>query len=335
MSENNINENINPEVTEEEIETAATEEVTETVEAVAETEETAEAEAAEATEEAQETVETIGTETAEAVAEAEPAPVAETEAVQEEAKPSKKKPFLQVPVIIALCLSFATLLGYFVFVGFFLKEPEGVTWSSEQDGATYYYEFKNDGTFQANIGSIEINSTYQKTKSADGNTITVGTNFGSFYANAPATYTISGSRLFGGQTLNGSYGEGYDFTLTQATKKIMMPDLPENFEANEDLVGTWIFKYMGYDIYKVTFGNNGSMILEFVQDGIKYNGTYTFDDTTINFTYCVSENVAVPVDYAIVDKDNLTFMGYNFVREGSAAAEATPDQQIITSAAQE
>jgi hypothetical protein len=335
MSENNINENINPEVTEEEIETAATEEVTETVEAVAQTEETTEAEAVEATEEAQETAETIETEAVEAVAKAEPAPVAETEAVQEEAKPAKKKPFLQVPVIIALCLIVATLLGYFVFVGFFLKEPEGVTWSSEQDGATYYYEFKNDGTFQANIGSIEINSTYQKTKSADGNTITVGTNFGSFYANAPATYTISGSRLFGGQTLNGSYGEGYDFTLTQATKKIMMPDLPENFEANEDLVGTWIFKYMGYDIYKVTFGNNGSMILEFVQDGIKYNGTYTFDDSTINFTYCVAENVAVPVDYAIVDKDNLTFMGYNFVREGSAAAEATPDQQVITSAAQE
>lgn len=335
MSENNINENINPEVTEEEIETAATEEVTETVEAVAETEETAEAEAVEATEEVQETAETIETEAAEAVAKAESAPVAETEAAQEEAKPSKKKPFLQVPVIIALCLIVATLLGYFVFVGFFLKEPEGVTWSSEQDGATYYYEFKNDGTFQANIGSIEINSTYQKTKSADGNTITVGTNFGSFYANAPATYTISGSRLFGGQTLNGSYGEGYDFTLAQATKKIMMPDLPENFEANEDLVGTWIFKYMGYDIYKVTFGDKGSMILEFVQDGIKYNGTYTFDDTTINFTYCVSENVAVPVDYAIVDKDNLTFMGYNFVREGSAAAEATPDQQIIASAAQE
>ena len=335
MSENNINENINPEVTEEEIETAATEEVTETVEAVAETEETAEAEAVEATEEVQETAETIETEAVEAVAEAEPAPVAETEAVQEEAKPAKKKPFLQVPVIIALCLIVATLLGYFVFVGFFLKEPEGVTWSSEQDGATYYYEFKNDGTFQANIGSIEINSTYQKTKSADGNTITVGTNFCSYDATAPATYTISGSRLFGGQTLNGSYGEGYDFTLTQATKKIMMPDLPENFEANEDLVGTWIFKYMGYDIYKVTFGNNGSMILEFVQDGIKYNGTYTFDDSTINFTYCVAENVAVPVDYAIVDKDNLTFMGYNFVREGSAAAEATPDQQIITSAAQE
>ena len=335
MSENNINENINPEVTEEEIETAATEEVTETVEAVAETEETAEAEAAEATEEVQETAETIETEAAEAVADAESAPTELTEETSEEAKPAKKKPFLQVPVIIALCLIAATLLGYFVFVGFFLKEPEGVTWSSEQDGATYYYEFKNDGTFQANIGSIEINSTYQKTKSADGNTITVGTNFGSFYANAPATYTISGSRLFGGQTLNGSYGEGYDFTLTQATKKIMMPDLPENFEANEDLVGTWIFKYMGYDIYKVTFGDKGSMILEFVQDGIKYNGTYTFDDTTINFTYCVSENVAVPVDYAIVDKDNLTFMGYNFVREGSAAAEATPDQQIITSAAQE
>ena len=339
MNENNMNENTNPEVTDENTETPVSEEIIDSVEEtsaeIENTAEEAEVTTADETESADEDdnseAETLET------SEASDAMISETvEATTEvteetEGKPAKKKFFLQIPVIIALCIVVATLLGYFVFVGFFLKEPEGVTWSNEIEGATYYYEFKNDGTFQANVGSIEINSTYQKEKGEDGNTITVGTNIGSLYASAPATYTVSGSRLLGNQTLEGSYGEGYDFTLTQSSKKILMPDLPEDFTPNEDIVGTWLFKYMGYDIYKVTFSDKGSMVLEFVQDGIKYNGTYTIDDSTINFTYCVTENVAVPIEYTLVDNDNLTFMGYNFVREGSAAAEATPDQQVLIS----
>ena len=321
MSDNNINENVNPEVTAEETENAVAEEISENVAETPVEEETAAA--TENPEEAAvEATEAEGSETAE--------DTDSIEASEEQEKPAKKKFFLQIPVIIALCIVVAALLGYFVFVGFLLKEPEGVTWSSENEGTTYYYEFKNDGTFQANVGSIEINSTYQKTKSEDGDTITVGTTFGNFYANAPATYTVSGSRILGNQTLDATYGEGYDFSLIQDSKKIYMPDLPEDFTVDEKLVGTWLFKYMGYDIYKVTFDKKGYMSLEFVQDGVKYNGVYTVDDSTINFTYCLTENVAVPTEYSITDDDNMTFMGYNFVREGSAAAEATPDQQLLT-----
>lgn len=348
MNENNLNENTNPEVTEETVETPVSSEIEETVEeAPAVIEENKETDSdAEKTDISEDSEQTEGSEEADNSEEKEDSD--ETDASEDEEtsneaeiseedekKPAKKKLFLQTPVIIALCLVVATLLGYFAFVGFFLKEPEGVTWASEIEGATYYYEFKNDGTFVANLGSIEITSSYQKSKSEDGNTITVGTNFGSFYASAPATYTISGSRLFGNQTLNGSYGEGYDFTLNQATKTIYMPDLPESFTPDESLVGTWLFKYMGYDIYKVTFTDKGYMTMEFVQDGIKYNGVYTVEDGTVTFTYCHTENVAVPIDYTVVDSDNLTFMGYNFVREGSAAAQATADEQLLYSGAQE
>lgn len=70
-------------------------------------------------------------------------------------------------------------MSYFAYAGFFLKEPEGITWSDEAEDATYYYEFKKDGTFYVNIGSVEIRSTYQKTKSEDGNTIIVGADIGS------------------------------------------------------------------------------------------------------------------------------------------------------------
>ena len=128
-----------------------------------------------------------------------------------------------------------------------------------------------------------------------------------------------------------SYGEGYDFELNHASKNIVTLDLPENFTPDEELLGSWMFQYMGYDIYRVTFNEDGSMVLEFVQDGIKYNGIYTIDGTSLNFTYCVNENVVVPIEYSISDHDNLTFMGYNFVREGSEAAQATPDQVLLDS----
>ncbi|WP_407383255.1 DUF5640 domain-containing protein [Ruminococcus sp.] len=256
---------------------------------------------------------------------------ADTEAVQEngEEEPvKKKKSALQMPVIISLCIVVAALLGYFIFTGFFLKEPEGVTWSNEIDGATYYYEFKNDGTFDAYVGSVEIHTTYQKSKTAEGNTLTVGATIGDFYSGAPATYEITGSRLLGNQTLTCKYNEEYQFTVKQSAKKDVDLELPKDFTPDENLLGTWLFKYMNYDIYKATFNKDGSMTLEFVQDGIKYNGTYTLSDGKINFTYYVAENFSTPLEYS-VDGDTLNFMGYTFVREGSAAAEATPDQQVI------
>lgn len=247
----------------------------------------------------------------------------------EENPAEKKKRGLQAPVIISLCIVVAALLGYFVFTGFFLKEPEGVTWSNEIEGATYYYEFKNDGSFDAYVGSVEIHSTYQKSKTEDGNTLTVGATIGDFYSGAPATYEITGSRLLGNQELTCKYNEEYQFTAKQFGKKDVKLELPEDFTPDEELLGTWLFKYMNYDIYKVTFNDDGAMVLEFVQDGIKYNGTYTISDGTINFTYFVAESFATPLEYS-VDGDTLNFMGYTFVREGSAAAEATPDQQLIT-----
>ena len=243
----------------------------------------------------------------------------------EELEEAKKKRFpLQVPIIIAACILVAALLGYFVFTGFILKEPEGVTWSTELDGATYYFDFNNDGTFKAYVGSVEIDSTFQKSKSSDGNTLTVGTNVCNFYSGTPATYTISGSRILGNQTLDYSYGEGYDFSLNQASRKETNLDLPKEFTPDEDLLGTWVFQYYGYDIYKVTFNDDGSMKLQFIQDGITYNGTYTIEDDNINFTYYVSDSVAAPLQYS-VDGDTLNFLGAAFVREGS---EATPDQAL-------
>ena len=243
----------------------------------------------------------------------------------------KKKSGLQKPIIIACCIVLVAILGFLGYMAFFLKEPENVTWSNDVNDVTYYYEFKSDGTFTGYLGSIEMNGSFQKTNDESGKTITLDKSFGSFYQGAPATYSIKGSRLFGNQEMSCSYSDEYEFTLKQSKREKKLLDLPEDFTADESLVGSWIFKYMNYDIYKVTFNKDGSMVLEFLQDGVKYNGIYTIDGSTINFTYYVTDSTVVPIDYA-VDGDYLTFMGYQFVREGSEAEKATSDQMMIPQA---
>ena len=241
---------------------------------------------------------------------------------------AKKKFPIQIPVIIAACIVLAAILGYLVFVFFFFREPETTTWAAEIDGATYYYEFQDNGVFKGYVGSAELTSTYEKEKSEEGNTLTVASNYGNMYAGYPCTYEVTGSKILNNMELNYSYGEGFDFTLTQAKREPVKLEVSEDFEPEEDLVGSWIFSYMGYDVYKATFDEKGYMTLEFLQQGIKYNGTYTLEDGKINFTYVVSENVTAPGEYS-VEGDYLNYMGYKFVREGSDAEVASDDQIAI------
>lgn len=249
-------------------------------------------------------------------------------AIGEKEETAKKKPPLQIPVLIACGIVLLAILGFLAYMAFFLKEPENITWAGDVEDLTYYYEFKTDGTFKAYLGSIEIDGSFQKMNSEEDKTITVDKNIGHFYQSMPVNYSISGSRLFGNQEMNCSYSEQYEFTLKQSKREKNIMDLPEDFTADEELLGTWIFKFMGTDIYRVTFNDNGSMTMEFIQDGIKYNGIYTLEDGKLNFTYYVNEAITTPLDYT-VDGDYLTFLGYKFVREGSDAEKATSDQQML------
>lgn len=318
-----MNENTNPEIIPEEQPEAVgePEEIVEnTAEAVEETAQTAEETVEEAVEEAVEETENAVEETVEPV----PAETAGEIAEEVAEQPKKKKRLIQIPVIISLCLVVAVLLSYFVFTAFFLREPEGVTWTTEFEGVPYYFEFDRDGVFKGYVGSVEIESTYAKAKNEDNqNTLTVNTTVCNFYSGYPATYTVTGSRILGNQTLNFSYGEGYDYTLTQSKREKVKIELPKDFTPDEKLLGEWVFQYYGYEIYRVNFKDDGSIVLKFVQDGITYNGTYTVEDGKINFTYYVSDAVAAPLDYSI-EGETLNFMGAAFVRPDKVA---TADQQ--------
>ena len=142
------------------------------------------------------------------------------EITEEAEKPAKKKFFLQTPVIIALCLVVAALLGYFTYVAFFLREPEGVTWTAEIDGLTYYIDFNSDNTFKAYVGSVEVDGTYSKAKDQPKpnytgatvdetlrvSTITLDYQIAYFYPNYAAEYEITGSRILGNQVCQALQG---------------------------------------------------------------------------------------------------------------------------------
>ena len=262
--------------------------------------------------------------------------ITETEKSEEEAKPAKKKPFLQPPIIIACCIVLAAILGFLVYVAFFLKEPENVTWSDEINGTKVYLEFKSNGTYTGYFGSVELIGSFQKTKDDEGkNSIAIDQNFGNFIQGMPATYTITGSKILGNQKMTCSYGEDREFTMTQAKRDKSPLELPEDFTPDDNLTGSWVVKYMNYDVIKATFNKDGSMVLEMNQGAtVKYNGIYTIDGSTINFTYYLTDSTVVPLNYTI-DGDYMNFMGYNFVRVGSDAEKSTADQQSLTAQANE
>ena len=262
--------------------------------------------------------------------------ITETEKSEEEAKPAKKKPFLQPPIIIACCIVLAAILGFLVYIAFFLKEPENVTWSDEINGTKVYLEFKSDGTYTGYFGSVELIGSFQKTKDDEGkNSIAIYQNFGNFIQGMPATYTITGSKILGNQKMTCSYGEDREFTMTQAKRDKSPLELPEDFTPDDNLTGSWVVKYMNYDVIKATFNKDGSMVLEMNQGAtVKYNGIYTIDGSTINFTYYLTDSTVVPLNYTI-DGDYMNFMGYNFVRVGSDAEKSTADQQSLTAQANE
>ena len=236
----------------------------------------------------------------------------------DDAPEKKKGPFIQIPVIISLVIVILALLGYFTFTSFFLREPEGISWSKDYDGITYYFEFKDDGVFKSYVGSVELTGTYEKSSDEEGNYLTVSADAGDFYANEKAAYEITGSRILGDQVLKISYGEGYEAEFTQSKGFESPLELPEGFAPDEQLTGSWCFSYYGYEYCVVTFNADGSMKIDYPLNGVAYNGTYTIENGSVNFTYYVGESIVQPIEYK-VDGDVLTFMGMQFVRDGSNA----------------
>ena len=247
-------------------------------------------------------------------------------AIQPEGK-TKKQRLIQTPVIIALVIVLLAVAGYFTYIFFFLREPEGIVWSCEYEGVTYYCEFKEDGVFNMHVGSITLDSTYEKDV-ADGSKRLMIASYNTFFKYGEfAEYEITGSRLLKNQEMKITYDDETTFTLKQCDEVPNPLELPENFVPDEDLIGSWTNYYYGTEYCVVTFNDDGSASVNYVMNGVTYNGTYTLEDGTINFTFYTDDYIVEPNEYSI-DGDILTFLKTKFIRNGS---NATIDEYSISS----
>ncbi len=269
---------------------------------------------------------------------------AEEEDTTVEEAPKKKRPLLQVPVIISICLVVFSLLAFFAYQLFWIAEPEGVTWvwSSETDNVNWYYEFKDGKVFKAYVGSFEVTANYTKEKNDEVNKLMVSADvpyaqsLGCIFFSNELNYTVKGSRLFGSQEMTLVYPEdpeAQEFVLTQAKEREPALELPDDFTEDKELTGEWLNIYSTDDAKQtIIFNEDGSMSLsesyEFSNGNfteIRRNCTYTVADNEINITWKAEEPVVHNSEYVI--KDGLLYLdGAAYYRAGSQPS--TPDQSI-------
>lgn len=258
--------------------------------------------------------------------------------------PKKKRPFIQMPVIISLCLVVLSLLAFFAYKIFWIAEPEGVTWvwSSETDDVNWYYEFKDDNVFKAYVGSFEITANYTKDKSDDAvSKLTVSADvpyaqsLGCIFFGNEINYNITGSRLAGSQEMTITYPddpEGQEFVLTQTKEREPDLELPDDFKENTELTGEWVNIYSTDDAKQtIVFNDDGSMTLAesyTFSNGnyteIRRNCTYTVGENELNITWRAEDTVVHHSDYVIKD-GILNLDGASYYRAGNNPA--TPDQK--------
>lgn len=233
----------------------------------------------------------------------------------------KKKPALQIPIIIAICIVVGALLGFGLYYGFFAHTVNG-TWAyTASDENTYYYTFKDENIVSMSMGTIDFNGEYSVTSADDSaQTLMIGQYYGEL--SGEYTMTISGSRLFGNQVMTLKNTDGTEFTLKQASMPKNPLTVSPDFKPDEKLVGDWEYVFEDYGIsYKFSFTADGKMQIN-QYDAFIYNCVYTTDGSTIKCTFFDTEERTEEMEYSF-DGDSLVIMGIKCERVGAS----TPSQK--------
>ena len=242
----------------------------------------------------------------------------------------KKKPLLQVPIIISLVLVLALAAGLFVMKGFFNTSVVG-TWiineqstpdeatkaTEEVDPNVNYYTFEDDGTALISLGTMRMVGTYKITDGKDSDTIDI--DIPNALQNS-FTFKVSGN-IFTGRTLvleSSYYNQAWEFKSTKLVTPEIKPD--PKFKPNDKLIGTWTYND-GYNKFSYKFNEDGTAL--FNQYDLLYaDASYTYTDEKIVLTYYVSavETGEMEIKY-LAEDDKLIINGYAYYKENPASAD--------------
>ena len=241
---------------------------------------------------------------------------------EEEEAPKKKKNFiLQPPIIIAACIVLGSLLGYFIFVAFFQHDPNGIWKIEDDEGTTYYYEFKDNNECILTLGGLDNVGKYVYSSAQEGNSLAIQQISAGYYyigmLEGEYSCTITGSKLFGTQKMQ-LVTSDYSYELTQVNSKENPLEKPSDFTPNEDLLGEWEFYIPEYDVsYELTFNDDGTMLFN-QMDTTYYRAVYTVDDENVYMTIYTIDESTTTLPYKL-NGNTLHIMDADFIKAGTTA----------------
>lgn len=245
----------------------------------------------------------------------------------------KKKPFIQLPVIIAAALVLAVALGLFVFKGFFDTSLPG-TWIFEQELQTStstedesetdstkilnYFTFKDDGELTVTVGTISYIGSYSISDDSENNG-KILTMYVPSVINGTFNMEVSGN-IFSGRTLALTNTSSTDTKFELKSGKYTAPEIKRDgdFTPNEDLIGKWT-----YDdgLYNLSFEFNKDGTATYTENKqIKFDGIYSYTDSTITLTYYTIEEATMETDYTVSD-GSIVINGITFTKETDSTAD--------------
>ncbi len=245
----------------------------------------------------------------------------------------KKKPFIQLPVIIAAALVLAVALGLFVFKGFFDTSLPG-TWIFEQELQTStstedesetdstkilnYFTFKDDGELTVTVGTISYIGSYSISDDSENNG-KILTMYVPSVINGTFNMEVSGN-IFSGRTLSLTNTSSTDTKFELKSGKYTAPEIKRDgdFTPNEDLIGKWT-----YDdgLYNLSFEFNKDGTATYTENKqIKFDGIYSYTDSTITLTYYTIEEATMETDYTVSD-GSIVINGITFTKETDSTAD--------------
>lgn len=255
------------------------------------------------------------------------------------AKKKKRRSYIQIPVLISLGIVVAALIGYFVYQAFFLHLPQGIIWTEDRDGITYYYEFTDDNMFKIVYASYEEAVSYQEVTEGGEDVIRLHYPDGT----VDLTCYMSGARIRKDQKITLTTDKGNDVIDAVQTDCITPAlELPAEVHTDSKLIGSWEFVPYNGLIYRMTFTEDGSMRFEIITeyDDYRYvqanNVTYTVSDGVVSYTFASltedEETGKQKVNYDVisseylVEGEHMIFKNFSDMVFTRVKTDATPDE---------
>ncbi|MGN1112138.1 MAG: hypothetical protein ACI4RP_02940, partial [Acutalibacteraceae bacterium] len=193
----------------------------------------------------------------------------------------KKKRFVMPCIIISACVMLVSVLIGVAFLFFFNTSVTGayvIEGSEQEDTATTYFFFEDNGKLRQCIGTVEIEGTYETTTEDSVSKITL--EIPASYVNVTYNYKLDGNKLTGMKMLL-SDDNGNSITFVPATYDAPKLEPIDKAQLDSKLVGKWEDS-AGYGLV-YTFNDDYSFVMS--GNGMNINGYYSAENKTVKIKY--------------------------------------------------